>query len=367
MVDLFPGVFPLAPELLKRNLKLGRRILQGKNNIGLTRLAQYRYPSSRDLVPFVIALTIEGAYNAETALRLGRKGVEKYAIFGVESLKVEGEKNRKSSKRYRKDLDVDVAGPWIRLLEQLTEPLRSSLAQEDDDCLFIFSSGGLGGKARALGISNGSHSNDSSWTAGLDDFRKRHNLIHFSLGQLRPTVLNQVGINHGSVAAHQAAQHRSFQTTENHYIGAGTVAREQERLGETMNQLQRFVGTGGRVDVRRSARPPSHDKGAATPGFNCDDPLDSPIPGQKRFRLCRAYGECPVCPLASVVIDDPRAIAFWFALADAIYRSLETLDPQNWLEKWAPITSTLLGLIDQVSEEARNRAALFSITLPKVG
>lgn len=369
LVDRYPGVFPLGKELLSEDPQLGWWVYQGaRKTHGLARLASYRYAFSRDLVPFALLLAIEGAYNPDTVLGLQRSGIKERVLFGVSVTEVEGPKRRGGSGRYAKDFDTKVVNPWLQLLARLTEPLRSFLPEKDRDRLFVFSPATRTelGRAKAY-YSNGGCSADVTWGKALANFQKRHGLPHFALAQIRPTLLDLVGQRHGALVATHAGRHKNFQTTEGHYLGPGTRARERERLGETLQQMERFLGTEGKVDVRRSARSPGEDKGAATPGFDCDDPYDSPVPGQRKNRLCRAYGMCPACPMATASPNDYRSVAQWLALGSAINRARDNLDPQHWLQKWAPMAVRLVELINQVPDNVLAKARTFALELPPVG
>lgn len=370
MVERYPGLFPDGEQLAKEAPELSKCVYVGKRRPhGLTRLARYRYACSRDLVPFVLLLAIEGAFNPTTVLALERDGVSERTLFGVSVTHIDGPKGRAVGGRYSKDLDTSVVKPWLQLLGRLTEPLRGHLSEHDRDRLFVYcpmTCSALEGAKTFMEPNN--CSGGISWLSALRNFRKRHDLGYFSLVDIRQTLLDLVGQRHGALVAQHAGRHKSFQTTDGHYLGAGTRARERERLGETIQQMERFLGTDGKVDVRRSARPPGSDKGAATPGFNCEDPHDSPVPGQRKHRLCRAFGMCPACPMASAQDpDDYRTVAQWLALGNAINDARETLDPQHWLSKWAPVAARLLTLLAKVPERVLAKAKTLSIRLPPVG
>jgi hypothetical protein len=370
MVERYPGVFPAGKQVLKDDHQLGRAVFVASwgdpKAHGILRIAHYRYASARDMVPFVLAVAIEGAYNSDTVLGLTTQGVQSRTILGVSVTAVEGRKGRAKDGTYGKDLDPKVVGPWFALVEQLTALLRSALPEDQRDRMFVYSPYTSAILAKAFSAQQGP-SCDATWRHSLQSFCKRHGVPHFSLAQLRPTLLDQVGQRHGSLAASRAGQHQSFQTTDDHYLGPGTRERERERLGVTVQQFERFVCSDGKIDVRQSARPSNADKGAATPGFLCLQPYDSPIAGQRKNRLCRAFGACPACAMSVADVDDPVAVAYWLALERAIYRAREYLDPQHWLQRWAPVAARLLSLLQQVSESVSAEARLYTINLPPVG
>ena len=180
-------------------------------------------------------------------------------------------------------------------------------------------------------------------------------------------MLDLVGLRHGSLVAQKAAQHRSFATTDGHYLGPGVKEREREVLAETMQHMQRWFESNGSIDVRRWARSAGADKGSATPGFMCADPYDSPWPHQAKHRLCRAYGLCPVCPLALIEESSHEVVGHWLALETAIYQSREVLDAAHWLHRWAPVASSLKDLLRKVPKTVQEKALALRIQLPLVG
>src|SRR6185312_13618225 len=93
-------------------------------------------------------------------------------------------------------------------------------------------------------------------------------------------------------------QHSGISVTERHYRSGAAQRRQTEQLVAGMMQRERWVLSDGRIDPRNA--PACDELAAATPGFRCLDPLDSPIRGERQERLCGAYGQCPVCPLASI-------------------------------------------------------------------
>ena len=366
MVEYYPRLFPVGPTLMREHPELGKHIYYGrKERHGLTHLARYRYAQPRDLVAIVLALAIEGAYNPETTLSLVRSDVTPRTVFGVSVINIDGPKGRASNGRYPKDLDPEVVGPWLSLLTRLTNLLRDAANAANRDRLFIFAHDRRRKRISSFGGA-ATYSSDSIWKWALKDFRGRHDLPHFTLSQIRNTMLDATGERRGSLVAHLAANHKSFDTTDGHYLGPGTRARERDRLGETVQQMERFFESKGTIDVRRAARSPAIDKGAATPGFDCDDPYDSPIVGQIEHRLCRAYGMCPICPMANADNQDAESVALWIGLSSAIQKARDHLDPQHWLDKWAPVAACLLSLLSEVPKAVMANAALISIDLPSV-
>lgn len=141
------------------------------------------------------------------------------------------------------------------------------------------------------------------------------------------------------------ANHQNAQTTYEYYESHGQKERNKERLGEAQGQLERSIRTGGKADGRGRVRD-GNDPGAATPGFHCYDPKDSPIFGEKPGELCGAYGMCAVCELGSVNVNSPRAYAYLLQLKDRIDEALQAEETPfgsvTWRARWEPVRQRLI-------------------------
>ena len=159
--------------------------------------------------------------------------------------------------------------------------------------------------------------------------------------------------------------HKSIATTRTHYTSDGMRRESQERVAETQAFYHRWAQTEGRIDPRFQ---PEQCRSAATPGFGCFDPFDSPRPGQRKGKLCTAYGECPDCPLAQAWPRDVHAAAYYLALPKAIHDArLGRISPNHWAKKWPPILIAHNQLLDEIPPKVRADASRFQIRLKPVG
>lgn len=333
---------------------------------GILTYSRYMHAYAHDMVPFVILLTIEGAFNPDTILGLKLDDIRRRSLFGVDIVTIEARKGRAADGIYGKDLSPEVVDSWLDLLDRITHRLRPCLDTYFRDRLFVFAVTNSKLPAKSYQFASGPLSSDGVWFRTLLAFRERHNLPHFTLSQVRTTLIDLVGQRHNSLIASKAAKHVHYSTTEGHYIGSGTVLRERERLGEVIQQMARWTDSRGKIDVRRSVRPGNHDKGSATPGFKCIDPYASPMPGQKAQQLCRAFGSCPVCPMALSNFKDPLSVAYWIALEASIFQARDVLDPQTWHLRWAPVATRLQAMIKMVPMKVLEVASKFRVPLPQI-
>jgi hypothetical protein len=368
----YPNVIPNYKQLRKEAPDLYSWVYKSNHRnhgFGNTLLGSYLYASPRELVPIVLLFAIEGGFNAESVLQMEFEELEIVSRLGVGSLRVSPKKHR-GKKDPVKFFDPVWVLPWLQALEELTVRLRPFLPQQYEQRLFVYAQ--KWGEKRAptafeASKSSAGDSRSSQFPHALKSFISDNDLKRFTLGQLRPTESDEVGLAHGSLVASQAMNHAQFQTTEASYLSAGTRARESERLSLIVDQMKRWVVSGGKIDTRRSGRPNNFDKGSATPGFTCADPYDSPRPGQSQHRLCKAYGECPSCSQAAVNPSDPVSVAFYLGLKDAIVRGQAAMTPVAWLTKWRPILADLSGIFALVSESTLHKASQYTLRLPTVG
>jgi hypothetical protein len=367
---LYPTMIPHQDQVRATDSKLAHWLYlpKSRGGHGVTKVGSYLYASSRDLVPFVLLITIDGLLNPDSVLTMTWPMITEWDRAGEPCYRVTASKPR-AGHDPSKFVDPALYTTWIDTLKRATERIRSDLPLHARDRLFVFAQ--LWGEARTGSYFNSATSStassDPAWKLALKRFQELNGLPYFNLSQLRPTGADEIGIRWGSQAAQTALEHEEWRTTERSYAKSGTRDRERESLGTVVQTYERFIGTSGRSDVRRLRITPTMDKGSATPGYACLDPYDSPRPGQRKERLCSAYGECPACPLAGFDDKNPLAVASAVALRTAIHGAQRDIAPQAWLLRWVPVLKSLEGQLSTVTSEVAHRAALFKIRLPTVG
>lgn len=372
----YSGIIPHPLVIAESNVALASAMVKQSKVHGNVSLFRYFYPSSRDLVCFVILITIVAVFNPDTSLWLkwGNISLDK-DVAGVSMVEIIGDKDRAVNKLVRL-LDPNDAissglslSRLLRFLKEFTSRARPFAIEKHEDFIFLFvqdvelknpkSWGNLG--ATFLGPSN-----DSVWQFSLKKFILQNRLKRFTLSQLRPTILNLVQSLDGSLeAAAEVGNHKNPRTTWTHYTSDGVRKEYRERIGKILLLRERWFDSSGRIDPRiRKAR---SDKGAATPGFMCVDPFDSPRPNQSVGKLCTDYGGCPACPLAGAYPEDPESVAYYTALVDAIYRSQGVMSAKTWVKRWVPVLSDLQSLLALVGEDVLSQSRQVVVRLPLVG
>jgi hypothetical protein len=335
---------------------------------GFAKLSSFFSPTLRDLVPFVLLLAVSTVFNPDTIRGLRWENIELEAERGgMRAIKIYGEKAR-AGKNLVRLLDPDAAAAGelslLTLLESLravTKTLRPHARHEDADQIFIYAPTAGKRSIASLRVSDTS----SPWGAALTAFSKENALTPFVLKQIRPTILDLVHFFGTLEDARSVGDHRHPSTTWTYYTSSTVKKRYRERIGEILLLRERWIFSHGKIDPRRLL--PSDDKGAATPGFLCVDPYDSPRPNQMPGRLCTDYGGCPNCPLAAARPNDPSAVSFYSALQNAIFESQLGMSAHTWLNRWVPVLADLNALMQHVSPEVLEQSRRIIIRLPKVG
>jgi hypothetical protein len=368
--DAFPGVIPDLPEIYAHDQELGAAVQHVHR---VTEVSSYFYPTGRDLVAFALLLSIATVFNADTVLSLTWSNVENVDRLGKKAVKIVGLKPRAGQDMVRL-LDASADDPsqvsistLLGLLQTITARIRPCVdMQEHKDKLFLYVQQFNAKQPKSFGNVRQGPTNDIVWTRSLANFCKDNKLERFTLSQLRPTLIDMTLFLNGDLAAAQAVgNHRKPYTTWTFYTSSGVKKRFLERIGEVLVLRQRWIDSMGVIDPRRLN--PSQDKGAATPGFICLDPFDSPRKNQSKGRLCKAYGECPSCPLAAADIGNASTVALYFALRHSIYRSQTNMSAQTWLLRWAPVLADLDALLEIIPQSLSESSRRFQVTLPMVG
>lgn len=373
VAEACPGVIPDLKVLRSRDPALGLAV---QCTHGQAEISSHFYLCSRDVVPFALLLAVATVFNPDTILTLNWQDIDlDKDRAGTPAIEIVGAKGRAVRDLVRV-LDPDAAlssrlslKQMLAYLREFTSRIRPHLSPEHADRLFVYvqrkgrkQPKGFGASGEKSGLPSG----DIVWMRALQRFVKDNKLPPFTLGQLRPTILDLVQFMDGSLeAARKVGNHGSPATTWTHYTSGGVRARYRERIGQVIVLRQRWLQTGGVIDPRRLAL--GQDKGAATPGFSCLDPFDSQRPNQQPGRLCKDYGGCPSCPMAAAHPGDPLCVAYYTALEAAIYRSQRAMSARTWIERWTPVLADLAALRMWIPPDVLEASHEISIRLPNVG
>jgi hypothetical protein len=372
IVALYPDLIPPKAEMRLQLLDRGgnsSRLYYAAQDHNFQRFHAYRYALSDDLIPFALLLSIITALNPEQVLTLKLNEVDLGRGDRNSNLRIDVFKAR-AGKIQTVSLaggDLDELGPryLFHHLDRITRRIRPFAGQYRDNWLIFrqtvgtWNTVGFGGVKRTA--------TTGTFSKALARFCDKHNLARFGISQIRPTLGDEVRIRAGVYAAKELLQHVSIDTTDRSYTSDGTRERGLQFIGEIQALQDRWVQSNGNIDPRKNSRG-NLDKGAATPGFGCHDPFNPPLEQSKgRGGLCRAYGECPTCPLVVAYDHDPMAAALYVGLLDAIFRSVRHIDPLSWQRKWQPIARAVECLISSIPAFVLDQRPTLPYPLPPVG
>jgi hypothetical protein len=251
----------------------------------------------------------------------------------------------------------------LEFLEEWTQGIRELALPEYARHVFIFVSTNKD-KVRGFNTAQSAgRSSDSSFSFATTKFLERHGLSRITSKVIRVTGLDEVReqSDEDPRAVKTAAGHKSSAMGDTAYSTTKDKRRNQERLAGPMATQNRWVTSDGRIDPR--GRPPQADLYAATPGWHCWDPYDSPMPGEKKGALCEAFGHCPKCPLAALDSMSPYALARAMQLAEELRQAQLYLPAKRWSSAWSPALKRLVDfwIPAFTSQEVRERAKVIRI------
>ncbi|WP_143745632.1 hypothetical protein [Massilia sp. KIM] len=374
-----PGVILSISELEKMQDKMLLRVIQDKKPFGsIPQLHYCFYPYVRDLVPFVLMLAIHLDYNPETLLNSllqdfiirknevgsrelvvsaanlsygggrrsldGRDEFEDAAMrsdndFELIAKAKKGRAGNKAQLQIRPaTADPDNPAYIVDFLKEWTSFIRPVASPVVRERLFIYVTEQVN---RAIRTFSGhtTAGSDRSWRNALHRFYNDHGLPPTALNRFRTTGLDITDtLFDGDIRAKQAAgNHASPDTTYRLYSSDAQKQRGDEFLAQVLQLRTRWRESTGTVDPRN--KPSGADFGAATPGWTCVDPFAGPFAPNK---LCSSYGSCPVCPNASIALNDEYACAQAWNLLAAVDDAAGDIAPAAWLRRWAPVKTKLV-------------------------
>ena len=308
-------------------------------------------PTPRLLVPFVVLIALATVFNPDTVLKLRWSHIEEeHPVFGADRWRLRGDKPRAGRQQIRSfpAKVTHLANPvaLLKLLRQQAAPLRNALPRELRDYVFVFRAENSFTPATTFVAGDTSR---TTWNCALRRFIAEYRLEPFALANLRPTGSDLVDdLTEGNLPAQQMLlNHARPETTEHHYRSHAARTRLQEKLAQAMAWRERYARSGGAVDPRGQVG--SHR--AATPGYECFDPYDSPEPGQVAGRLCTAYGRCPGCPLHALNTLSPSSLGRVIQLAARLDEASGMIAPSRWLSQWMPVRKAVHKHLHLFTEE----------------
>lgn len=269
---------------------------------GYTETRRAVFPQANDVIPLLLLLACFTGFNQQPLTSLATDDIRRVMLFGTERVAISPPKFRARGNLQRRSFPRtgEALGPpeVLDFLVRWTSPLREIARQEIRDQIFLYASKWKKADeeyVRSLGEPiNGRF---TTVARAIYNFLKPRFPKYIGTRLLRASFAEQMNIltNGDLEAIGVLLGHSSIAVTAGLYRSSEASRRDELALAGAMAMRERLVSSLGKVDGRPLS--PSADRTAATPGFECLDPLLSPVAGQTEGRLCTAYGQCPGCPL----------------------------------------------------------------------
>jgi len=343
------------------------------------RLRRLAHPIGGDLIPFFLVLAMHSGFNEQPLRTLTLDGISEHYPLGQKRTVIKSSKRRAGSsaqgatQRAAFPASDHPLAPerLISFVIAWTKRIRDYAAGElaNDFFLHAVSEGGRH-KRRGMHIDSYSARTDdvtTRVTGYITLFCKRRGLKYAGSQANRLAFSEAVdGLTDGDAFELRAMLgHRLLSTGQDSYQTTTMQRRQKEQLAGALMAQERWVTSNGKIDTR-SARS-DRDQTAATQGFCCADPFQSPQPGQRHGKLCTAYGACPACPLAAADPNEAYALARFLQLQELYEEAREDLGSEIWRRKFENAYLALRdSWIPAVSSAANQQSAamIMLTTLP---
>lgn len=335
---------PLQPILRKKALLATYREFGNVEGV-----SKFFCATARSLVPFIVYVASRTFFNAEALL-----GADRSAILTahplLEERKVVRVAKGRAGKLQRRSFDARRTQSVPNILERvlkLTAPLVPHAQGNLGKRLFLFRKLTSPSLPQAY-IDDDDKLDTWFWHTNLRAFREQHALPYFTLGNLRHTGSDRTHeASGGNLKASQVVLgHMSADTTYTHYRSDGMKRRDEEKIAGVQTHFVDWLREGAEVPsaivvrdipelTAAQAEAISVGANAVSSGFTCRNPLDSPMPGQRRGRLCSAWLGCFACPNA-LIERNAQTLARLLQLKFHLIGSKLNLSPERFQFLYEP-------------------------------
>lgn len=345
ILNLVRSTFQGPPPERQVLWKVNREICELIDKYGYTRMLRSFGPYGADLCAFVYYLSYLTALNMQPLVDLKSDDVILTSSMGRSVVRIRTVKNRaKAGKKYSEGSSISKAfavsadpmcpANILLFLKRWSSGLAHAQSSTPGQ-LFTFI-----GKRRSTNFDlqtyamTGKRAGETTFIRHTTAFCKRGGFRWIGTRAIRDHVAQVAD----QIFCAQTARvkdlldHRDVETTRNNYQNGIVLARQSQHLARAMEKHTRWSTSKGRVDPRDL--PAHHDGTAATDGFTCIDPYDSPMPGQRKGRLCTAFAECPRCPLAMIELTNSRSAARCLELKGQFERTKELIGEVAFNSRW---------------------------------
>ncbi|WP_228896887.1 hypothetical protein [Acidovorax sp. Leaf73] len=205
-------------------------------------------------------------------------------------------------------------------------------------------------------------------------FRKKHNLPHFDLGDLRRSgaILHHKA-GRSIASAQQRLQHKSPKVTQNYTSLSDRTIDHQSQIrkfqGIMIQETQRF-NSGEKAVTQKYAN--SCSSAETLFGFGCKDPLAGIAEGSRPGVACPKFNQCSGCSGAIVVVDDPVCVAKLVAASRHLAAERDRAVKEGWSKRFDVLYQATMdilrnNILPAVSKPVLNKAMAIRVPpLPRL-
>jgi len=372
ILSTFEGNYPLLKTIRKMDG------FHAMTQVEYESLRKFAHPIGIDLVPFFLLLAMHTGFNEQPLRVLSLGGVSHIEVLGQKKTILKSSKRRAGNsavgapQRRAIPASNHVLAPerLINFVIAWTERIREYAIPQMKDDLFIhvISEGGKHSR-RGLHVDTYAAINDNYNTRVSNlvfEFCKMRDLKYSSTRDSRLAFAELVYevANGNALELKRLLGHKLVSTGQDSYRTSAMQQKNAELLAGAMAAQQRFVNSAGKIDSRASGE--NRSRTAATPGFTCADPFQSPQPGEREGRLCTSYGHCAACPLALSDENRPYALARFLQLRGSYEDARSQLGVEVWKLKFMKSYDALIKRWIPAVDSGSDREIAARIALNKL-
>lgn len=343
------GTIPPQKDL--KHTELGR----AADSHGFLLIRRLVHPVANDVMPFFLLMAGHSGWNEQPLAHLAISRCEVKPLLGHLRLTMASDKLRANSivrrsfaitnNQLSPNEIVEFVKRWTKILRAVAPD-----AVQDDLWLHHVTKAGANPRDYIDSLAGRFNRTTTKPSSHVAYYCKKRGLKYTGLREMRLSFSELVSTATGGdvFALRELLGHKRLTTQNAGYRTVEMRRRDAEALAGVQAARERFISSGGKIDTRTASE--KRDRSAATPGFTCVDPFDSPRFGQRKGRMCDAYGHCPSCPMASSDPDEPYALARFVQLHDqyeqakgklgiGFWKAKYLVDAQMLIERWIPAVS----------------------------
>lgn len=288
------------------------------------------YPRLEALLPYYLAILIHAAGNPEPIAEIECDCLQPVPLLhDREALVWFKSRSNRMQRRTFSATDRFEPPSLVKEILEWNQRLRPMASADHRDRLFLYK------HSRGVSVLT-----TAAVRHHLKGFRERHELSHFSLASIRPSVLASFYRVSGDLRKTQSLANHAHLATTIGYVDTPLVkAQNDARIAALQGAFIEHIEQCDDTAVVESPHAlPAEPPGGAVMsmfGFDCSNPFEGIAPGSRRGELCTNFMGCLTCPNA-IIAQDPTTLARLLQARDHLRASATTLHPARWKAFYQP-------------------------------